>query len=378
MRGPAQRHAPELDLFVPGLLGPVDASVAAMLDGQPRAALQPLQRLLRRARPARCAPGYLHALAERVGAQGLGAAAVTRLADGGTPDGACWLRADPVALQAGLDSATLLTADLDLSAAEVAELVAAANALLADRGLELEPLARDRWYLRLPDSASSAPPDAPPPEEQAGANIATALPPDREAKRWHALATELQMLLHQSAVNAAREAQGRRPINALWLWGAGRLPASGAWRPELGGVLADEPFARGLGIAAGVPVCPLAPSLAATDAAAVATALDRLDTQRREHAPNRPARLVVVLDQLLRPLRHGDLACWHTGLLAVSQTWLPALEQALRTGRLARLTLFAGRGQRYDIARGRLVGVSGRIPLPALGRGQRPSTLFIE
>lgn len=39
------------------------------------------------------------------------------------------------------------------------------------------------------------------------------------------LAAELQMLLHAHPLNEARAARGALPVNALWFWGAGTLPA---------------------------------------------------------------------------------------------------------------------------------------------------------
>lgn len=44
-----------------------------------------------------------------------------------------------------------------------------------------------------------------------------------ELRRWM---TEAQMLLHDHAVNDARAARGLPAMNALWLWGSGRVDAS--------------------------------------------------------------------------------------------------------------------------------------------------------
>ena len=49
------------------------------------------------------------------------------------------------------------------------------------------------------------------------------------------LLNEVQVLLHQHPLNAARQTRGLPPVNSVWFWGAGRLPAPGpsptaAWR----------------------------------------------------------------------------------------------------------------------------------------------------
>jgi hypothetical protein len=57
-----------------------------------------------------------------------------------------------------------------------------------------------------------------------GTNIFDHLPADAKGKiHWRRLQNELQMLLSQHPVNAAREAAGKLAINGIWFWGAGAL-----------------------------------------------------------------------------------------------------------------------------------------------------------
>ena len=50
------------------------------------------------------------------------------------------------------------------------------------------------------------------------------LPAGREADAYRKLASEVEMALHDHAVNLRRQEQGLQPINSLWLWGGGYAP----------------------------------------------------------------------------------------------------------------------------------------------------------
>src|SRR2546423_11819725 len=69
--------------------------------------------------------------------------------------------------------------------------------------------------------------------------------------RFHALMNEAQMLLHEHPVNAEREARGEPALNSIWFWGGGVVDAAKP-RP-FSAVIADDPLARGLALAAGIP-----------------------------------------------------------------------------------------------------------------------------
>ena len=49
----------------------------------------------------------------------------------------------------------------------------------------------------------------------------------RQALPWYKLINEMQMFMHQHAINQNRLESGLLPINSLWFWGAGELPKSG-------------------------------------------------------------------------------------------------------------------------------------------------------
>ena len=80
----------------------------------------------------------------------------------------------------------------------------------------------ERWYLALPEGSPL--PSFADPADALGGDLFSLLPSGPEGRRWRALFNEAQVLLHQHPRNAARAAAGKAPVNALWFWGAGRLP----------------------------------------------------------------------------------------------------------------------------------------------------------
>lgn len=92
----------------------------------------------------------------------------------------------------------------------------AALPLFAELGYTLRYGDAHHWFLRA-DSWSglrTCSPDA-----ACGHNIDVWLPRGQGERDWRRLHNEIQMLWHTHEVNEAREQQGERRINALWLWG---------------------------------------------------------------------------------------------------------------------------------------------------------------
>src|SRR3989440_2500701 len=176
----------------------------------------------------------------------------TLLADGGAPGPHYWMRADPVHLQVGRDSLDLAdSAAFEVSRAESQALVDALNRHFGQTML-FQPLRPARWYLRLekaPDVQTT------PAAAARGVAIDEKLPSGPDAMRFHALMNEAQMLLHEHPVNAEREARGEPALNSIWFWGGGVIAAAKA-RP-FSAVIAGDPLAHGLALAAGIPALAL-------------------------------------------------------------------------------------------------------------------------
>lgn len=94
----------------------------------------------------------------------------------------------------------------------------------------------DHWHVRLPTEAPL--PNFATPEQALGEDLFEHLPQGADGRRWRVLINEVQVLLHQHPLNAERRTRGLPPINSLWLWGGGRLPA--VVRTTLAGVIGDD------------------------------------------------------------------------------------------------------------------------------------------
>lgn len=156
-------------------------------------------------------------------------AAATRQRDVGDAQGAAWLRADPSYVQPDINGARLLAhgPSLQLTADDVNAFLPALRPLFGDAGFPLDAPVPSRWYLRLPTSAKL--PTFVGPEEALGADVFDHLPgatdsASGEGRRWRALLSEAQVVLHNHPVNAQRAAAGKPPVNSLWFWGASTLP----------------------------------------------------------------------------------------------------------------------------------------------------------
>jgi len=315
-------------LFVPQLLpdppGPADALLR----------FPNLHRLLARARLQRTPADHSQAVlcAEfgvRVQGDDWPVAPLTLLADGHVPGADFWLRADPVHLQARQSDLVLVDSDrLGISATEAAALIESLNLHFSEEGLSFLAPAAQRWYIRVSQPARLR---TIPPDQAAGRSIASLLPRGDDALAWHRRANEVQMLLHEHPVNAAREAAGTPPINSVWFWGGGRLPPSVA--AEDAQVWALDPLARGLA----------------------------LNARRALHAPPGGAQAWLAQAADGRHLVLPDLfegaqqhAAWDQRTAHFDAVWLAPLLQALSRGALRELALIthhAGSALRFMLSR---------------------------
>lgn len=210
----------------------------------------PLHRLMAKADWLAPGPvGYLTGLSTWFDTtQPLPAGALTRELHAGDAGDASWLCADPAWVEPDLTGARLLACGrMGLSAAEAESLAGSLVPLLEEQGMTLLPTSPDRWHLRLPSGWSA--PSLPAPEQALGDNLLVHLPQGAEGRPWRILQNELQVLLHQHPLNARRRAAGQPPVNSLWLWGAGVLPAQVC--TTLAGVCSDDPLLQALAARAG-------------------------------------------------------------------------------------------------------------------------------
>lgn len=197
--------------------------------------------------------GYSEALAAhfRWPSGELPAAALLREWQLGDAEGSTWLCAEPAYVQPDLTGARMLACGtLDVSPEEAEALARPLRPLFGDRGFLLETPSATRWYLRLPRDAR--PPAFASPDRVLGDDLLPHLPSADADAAWRSLFNEVQVLLHNHPANAARRARGQMPVNCLWLWGGGRLPA---WvKADIERLYSRDPLARSLAQRAGVEV----------------------------------------------------------------------------------------------------------------------------
>lgn len=321
-----------LELLLPGVLGPVKdrESIAPVLPEMPA-----LAHILARAarRPGRASTMEVD-LCRRCGVSGppWPFAALARYGEPGheqIAERSNWLRVDPVHLRVDMTHARLFGPPaVAVAPAEAEALLETLNRhLQAHTDLQVEAPAAERWYVRLgeaPDLITHTPTDV------AGRNIDHFLPAGAAGPEWRGLMNEVQMLLHDHPTNQEREARGALPINSIWPWGAGALPAA---LPAKGieRIWADEPIIRGLGRSVGACVAELPPALTDLEAGAGHN---------------------LVVDPTPRDaLVHGDAEAWIGALSAVEQRWLaPAVDQ-LQQGHWDALVLRTEGESTYTVGR---------------------------
>ena len=160
---------------------------------------------------------------------GIGAAALC--AELGPITGAAVLVASPVHCEAGMVSVRLPVDGLiQLELDGAARLVQEFNRDFADGAQRLVAAPSGRLFCVLAASTTAITRD---PLAVCGRDIGPSLPAGPDGARLRRLMSEIEMWLHELALNRARVAQGSVSITGLWLWGGGAplatLPQLAGW-----------------------------------------------------------------------------------------------------------------------------------------------------
>ncbi len=294
-----------LHLLIPDLFLPQDIAVKACAGLR----LSILEKLL-----ARCAQSTLSAmtvediLCDHFEARAV--APVRAAADGLDVGAGFWLCADPVNLQLR-QSQVVLQPEVQCNAEEAAVLCATLNKHFVEDSLTFFAPHPQRWYVRSAEDSSVT---MTPLRVAAWRDVKPFQPQGTDALGWKRLANEIQMLLHEHAINQARAARGLPAINSLWLWGAGR---TSELHPSFDVAGGDDALGAAFACVAGVP---LAASLA-----------DMLHGQGQ--------RGLWVSTVLGEAWQRSDLYAWRKAIEMVEREIARPVWQAMRAGRLQAVTL---------------------------------------
>jgi hypothetical protein len=232
-----------LVLVVPGLLAQPPHALASMRSLATLAAYA--------GRPRAETGGLGHALLAALGIDAAAPVAPLALLGAGADPGDDYvLRADPVHLAADRDSGLRVQTIDDLSAADAEAIVRMLDRHFADDDLRFEAVRPDAWFARRRDAATIA---TTAPDAVAGRTVAASMPSGPESRIWRRWQNEIEMMLHDHAVNREREARGVLPVNAVWFSGGGRLADVRALPPTFVSAAPSRlgDLARGIARAAG-------------------------------------------------------------------------------------------------------------------------------
>ena len=292
-----------MQLIVPYLFPPARLLEAAM-QGLRLPAFETL--LARGVRAACAAEGVEAQVCTELGIprqQDFPIAPITLQYDSGEAGMHYWLRADPVHLRVMRDRIVL--ADSGVLGLLQSEADALARSISDHFGMALspQPLHPARWYLRLDQVPRLR---TTPISIAVGCDIDPLLPQGDDAMLFRTQLNELQMLLFEHPVNQAREARGELPVNSLWLWGGGCLPA--VPKPAVT-LYSNDAEVRALGRFCGV------------EAAAMPSVFSAGLLEENK---------LIVLDQLSAAGQYGDAFGWREAISAMERDWFASMLQHLR------------------------------------------------
>lgn len=319
----------QLTLLVPGLLQPPLPLQA--LPSQEQPAFNLLNRFLSRAKetqfPANGFYATLFSLFGHVFEEGsidYPIAALTRLIDTGKQADEWSLRCDPACFQADMDRVVLMGhGTLGLSEEDTQQLITVLNGHVQQDGWQIEALSTDRWYVKGTKQVQVS---TTPPLAVLGKDIKHDLPKGPDGRYWCSLMNECQMLLHDLPLNLERQAQGLLPVNGLWFWGEGVLPANTHSQYDV--VYGNDPLVAGLAQHTGC-------------------AYERTEKIWQAIQHQQDTQLLVVIDELQSAPASQDLFYWLDGVKWFEQAIIQPLLDRLKNKTLSQVTLLTADGRSF-------------------------------
>ena len=263
-----------------------------------------------------------------IGAAEFPMAALTRQVDAGDAADSIWLRADPAFVMADAVTLRLLACgNLGLSAEDVQACAQALKPLFDDMGFYFDAPHPQRWYLRCPPETTL--PTFSSPDDALGDDLARHLPEGENVRRWRGLLNEAQIVLTQHPLNAQRARRGLPPVNSVWFWGAGVLPAR--VHSDFDCIISDDEVIVAMARIENKPSFPRKRESSST----LFREAQKLDSRLRGN--DEPKQMQAVLIDLADQRDAAQL----------DDEWFAPIDAALRSGPLAQLDLRFESGDRY-------------------------------
>ena len=228
-----------------------------------------------------------------------------------------WLSATPVHLETRRNALVLNDALVrDITNDESAAFALTLADHLREENIALHAPRPGVWFLRCDAAPAMSTTSL---ATAAGRDVRPFLPQGKDGARWHRILTEIQMLLHSHPLNDVRESRGLAPVNSVWLWGGGTLPAPSPKAFDT--VWSDDATVR---------------ALAHHDGCRTEPQPKRISTA----ALNGAAQFFSFA--ALEPLmRRGDVQSWGNAVMTLNRDWFAPLADALKSGALHSLTLIS-------------------------------------
>ncbi|MCW9024503.1 MAG: hypothetical protein OQK73_07455 [Gammaproteobacteria bacterium] len=329
-----------LTLFIPGLFEPGKFLSQYPEYTVPR--LSALETFLARAKKINADPvDELMQLAQLFGLTELPVAALLH----GLKDSACtrtsdddwYMCADPVYIQPDRDSAVLLAHEqLQLSMDEARTIATKINQFYANEPWQLEVLQSQQWVIK---STQSYQLELKPLENVMGQYVFDYLPKGKDSGYWKSIFNEIQMLLHALPLNQQRQQEGKLPVNSLWFWGEGSLPARFSQSCEWSDVFGNSSLMKALSY---FSECPFH-SIETESTGLLKEILDK---------KNGP---VLYVDQsFMNLLQDMDMSAWIEKLEMLDDVLVNFIIKSLKSGTISSVKLYAGDGCSYSLNMKRL------------------------
>lgn len=240
------------------------------------------------------------------------------------PEPGAWFVLQPVHIHIARDHLVLTDPrQLGLSDAESRTLFDIASPLFQEAGKRAVFGDAGTWFVEAEDWAGlqTSSPDA-----AGGHNIDIWMPKGPGERDWRKVQNEVQMHWFNHTVNETREGQGLKPVNSVWLWGG----------PSRTGHGSPQHYDKVFNLSAWMQAFRhFAPAHShAADARGMVQKLDK--------------RNLLLLDNLIEPALSNDWGRWLQQMQQLDESWFAALLQALKSGKLDRISLITTHDSRIS------------------------------